>query len=102
MLSGQMGLALASMTQAEVLWISRHNRYQSGLTAKAKPKKGILEKDLIVPPSQVAEMIGLLDQMGALIREHVHIIRQYHLEYLQGAHKAAYEQALTEVSHLLL
>lgn len=94
----QMALAIASMTQSEVLWIFRHSPYQFGLSAKVKPKKGISEKELLVPPSQVAEMIGLLDRLGALIREHVDIIRQYHLEFLQGAYLSAYQDALTEVS----
>jgi len=93
----QMALAIASMVRGELLWIYRHHPYSTGLT-KVKLKKGLTEKDLQLTPSQVAEMIGILEMLGALIEEHSSIIRQYYHEYLLGAHKTAYEQSLPEVS----
>ena len=34
--------------------------------------------------AQMAELIGLMDGLSTLVREHANIIRQYYLGYLKG------------------
>jgi hypothetical protein len=44
-------------------------------------------------------MIGLLDRLGSLVRDHSGMIQQYYLDYLKGAYKAGYEALQQEVRH---
>ena len=46
---------------------------------------------------QVAEMIGLLDQLGGLVSEHSSYIKGYYHDYLKGAQKASLASLLPQV-----
>jgi hypothetical protein len=48
----------------------------------------------------VVELIGLLDALCTLAREHEPIVRQYYAEYLHGAHTTGLEDLINEVMAL--